>query len=186
MAGCFGAADDGNRFWSKSLALAPWATARIVLAWRAQLIEAGWNPGAVTKIKRIADIAAATASSKDLPHGAADRLAQLNRALESRVAQSIRRIRLIDRHADLPAAWSTLLDRLAAQGVAMEAIVPKVAQHLIRSGLVLFRGPPAPWHSTPGMAAALKTRRVADVSCRRPISAPALLARTRLVLARLF
>lgn len=119
------AVDDGNRFWSKSLQVDPWATARTVLTWRDQLVEAGWNSAMPIAGKRISDIGAAVAASENLPSGAADRLARLNRMLVPKVAQVVRRIRLVDRCADLPVGWRTLMKRLARNGVSVEEIAAK-------------------------------------------------------------
>ena len=121
------AADDGNRFWSKSLAVDPWATARVVLSWRDQLIEAGWKSESTWASKRVADIAVANSFAGDLPAGVADRLSQLNTSLDPNVARSIRRIRLMDRQTDLPAGWRKLLEGLAAKGVTVEPIEPQPA-----------------------------------------------------------
>ena len=115
------AVDDGNRFWSKSLQVDPWSTARTVLAWRDQLVESGWKPKSKWKSKRLSDIALADGACS-LPFGAADRLGQLICALDPDAASSVRRIRLIDRRTDLPAGWRRLLDGLAAQGVVIEEL----------------------------------------------------------------
>lgn len=115
------AVDDGTRFWSKSLQVDPWSTARTVLAWRDQLLESGWKPKSKWKSKRLGDIALAEGASS-LPFGSADRVSQLICALDPDITKSVRRVRLIDRHADLPAGWRLLLDGLAAQGVIIEEL----------------------------------------------------------------
>src|SRR4051794_8379784 len=61
------AADDGNRFWSASLAVDPWSTARVLLDWRDHLIEAGRNPRQNWSQKRLADLAAAEQATPELP-----------------------------------------------------------------------------------------------------------------------
>ena len=53
------AADGSERFWTRSLAADAWATARLLLGWRDDLVAAGWRPDAGCSEQRLADLAAA-------------------------------------------------------------------------------------------------------------------------------
>ncbi|MGH7041143.1 MAG: hypothetical protein ACREFY_03300, partial [Acetobacteraceae bacterium] len=51
------AADSGTRCWSRSFGADPWATARLVLSWRDELMLAGWKrAGYHVSSGRLADI----------------------------------------------------------------------------------------------------------------------------------
>jgi RecB family exonuclease len=110
------------RFWTKSLALDGWATARTLLRWRDELVDAGWDPAATWTSPRLADLAAVANAAADLPPGVGDRLAALMKDLATRPALPIRRIRLIDPLDVHSAGWRRLLDRLEACGVAVEQL----------------------------------------------------------------
>jgi len=114
---CAGA---GN-FWSKSFETDPWSTAREVLAWRDQLVEAGWGPEIAVTTGRLGDLARAETSGPALPAGFADRLRQVIEALATPRKLPLACVVLIDARADLPAGWRRLLDRLEACGVSVTA-----------------------------------------------------------------
>ena len=108
------------RFWSRSLAVDGWATARTLLRWRDELVDAGWDHRQAWLSPRLADLAAAAAA--ELPAGIADRAAVLTEDLATRPALPIRRIRLIDSREVHSAGWRRLLGRLEECGVAVEQI----------------------------------------------------------------
>ena len=123
---------DRPRFWSRSSAVDAWATARTVLRWRDELIDAGWvgaewpgkGPSSAVRLK---DLAEADEAASDVAPGIADRAAALVADLASRPVLPIRRIRLIDPREVHSAGWRRLLDRIEACGVAIETIVPRAA-----------------------------------------------------------
>ena len=119
--------DGPPRFWTTSLAMDGWATARTLLRWRDELVDAGWNSGGHWTGPRLADLAAAEATAADLPPGLADRLAALASDLADKPALPIRRIRLIDPRAVHSAGWRRLLDRLEDCGVVVEQLSPEPA-----------------------------------------------------------
>lgn len=110
------------RFWSRSLAVDGWATARTLLRWRDELIDAGWDPRQSWRNQRLADLAAAEAAAPDLPPGIADRAVALAADLARRPDLPIRRVRLIDPRDVHSAGWRRLLDRLEECGVAIEEV----------------------------------------------------------------
>ncbi len=112
------------RFWSRSLEVDGWATARTLLRWREELVDAGWDAGHAWASPRLADLAAAKAAAHGLPAGLADRAAVMAAALESGPSLPIRRIRLIDARANHSAGWRRLFLRLEECGVLIEEIAP--------------------------------------------------------------
>lgn len=119
--------DGPPRFWEKSLEVDGWSTARTLLRWRDELVDAGWNPAAGWTGRRLAELAAAAQAAVDLPPGLADRMAAFAADLAERPALPIRRIRLVDRRDDHPIGWRRLLDRLEACGVAVEQLEARPA-----------------------------------------------------------
>jgi hypothetical protein len=109
------------RFWSRSLAVDGWATARTLLRWRDELIGAGWTATGNWSSSRLADLAALE-SSATLPLGTSDRIARLNAELSRRQQLPIQRIRLIDPRRLHSVGWRRLLDRLEQCGVRIEEI----------------------------------------------------------------
>lgn len=113
---------EGDYFWSRSLAMDPWATARTVLGWRDELIGLGWRPGEFWKERRLADLAAASLASPGVAPGLPDRLAAVLEALEGCTAAPVERIRLIDRVDVLPSAMRRVVERLQGLGCHVEHI----------------------------------------------------------------
>ena len=118
------AIDDGARFFSRSLAADGWATARLVLSWRDELVAAGWtsaHPAAAATAsaswagERLAAIALAEAQEQ-LPFalGLPDRA----RSILSRLHGSspIDELTLVDDPQCLPLVWQRLIETLAAAG----------------------------------------------------------------------
>jgi ATP-dependent helicase/nuclease subunit B len=112
----------GDRFWSRSLAMDPWATARTLLQWRDELVGLGWRPAEAWAGRRLADLAAAAQVASDLPYGIADRTARLLYTLTAEVALPVRRIRLIDPLEVRPSGLRRLINRLEELGIAVEPI----------------------------------------------------------------
>lgn len=115
-----------TRFWSRSLGVDGWATARTLLSWRDELIDAGWNPSHDWSSPRLLDIATAEKTA-NVPPGIADRVAAVASDLLSTPTLPIKRIRLIDAREVHSAGWRRLLDRLEACGVEIDQITPKPA-----------------------------------------------------------
>ncbi len=111
----------GERFWSESFKKDSWSTARELLNWRDELVEAGWRPGMSISSRRLADLAAAESAGPDLPSGLSDRLQAAIAALGEKPKLPLALIELIDERGDLPAGWRRLLDALEACGVSVTA-----------------------------------------------------------------
>jgi len=113
-----------GRFWSASFEVDSWSTARELLNWRDELVEAGWSAETPVSAKRLGDLAAAEAAGPDLPAGFADRLRALIDALDEKPRLPLASIALVEVRDDLPAGWRRLLQTLEACGVAIGSHSP--------------------------------------------------------------
>jgi len=66
----------GSSFWSRSLEVDGWATARTLLRWRDELVNAGWTRTRAWSSPRLADLARADEAAADMPRGLADRVSR--------------------------------------------------------------------------------------------------------------
>ncbi|MDZ7801905.1 MAG: hypothetical protein U5K81_14090 [Trueperaceae bacterium] len=123
------ASDDGGRFWSRSLEADGWATARLLLQWRDELVAAGWDARLEYREQRLAHLSDAERAGPTLPAGPQDRLQNVERALreEAPVSDAIAQVRLVERRGDLPPSWRRVLAALEAAGVPVNAIEPAPA-----------------------------------------------------------
>ena len=104
--------DGPTRFWSRSLQVDGWATARTLLGWRDQLVDAGWRGASGWYGARLVDLAAADEAATALPPGVADRVAAVIADLRVRPAPPIRSVRLVDARPLHAAGWRRLFDTL--------------------------------------------------------------------------
>ena len=93
----------GAHFWSRSLATDPWATARIVLSWRDELVGFGWRAEDDWFEPRLSSLAQASRAAAAMPPGFADRVATMIAELEVRTAAPVATIRLADPRELCPA-----------------------------------------------------------------------------------
>jgi hypothetical protein len=108
-----------GRFWSASFAVDPWSTARELLIWRDELVEAGWKPGLGGERSRLADLAAAERAGPPLPLGKSDRL-RLAIAHLADAPKLPLTVELVDDRALLPLGWRDLLSALEIAGVGVD------------------------------------------------------------------
>lgn len=108
-------------FWRDSFVVDPWAVARELLAWRDDLVEAGWTAYAIAKPPpRLADLAALEALDEPaLPSGLADRLVAAAQAFGADLDHPISEVLVVDDKAALAPGIARLLDRMAAHGVVV-------------------------------------------------------------------
>ena len=109
-------------FWSRSLAMDPWATARALLAWRDELIGQGWQDDRPWQEVRLAELARASADATNLAPGLSDRISAILNAFDSVDVAPLTRIRLIDAADVHPAPIRRLLSKVASMGCAVEEI----------------------------------------------------------------
>lgn len=117
----------GRFFWSDSLQMDPWATARTLLSWRDELIGIGWRPEAGWTEPRLAHLAQASLAAVNLPVGLSSRLAIILDALGEMTVPPVSRIRLIDALAVHPSPLRRLMIRLREIGCVIEEIVVEPA-----------------------------------------------------------
>jgi len=112
---CLHQADDGNRFYSRSLSTDEMAVARTLLRWRDTWIEAGWNSQArASDSKRIRDLADVEAHSKSiLSPGTSDRLVAVLDALKKKKLTGLR-VELKDPRGNFSYTWQEILNQLGA------------------------------------------------------------------------
>jgi ATP-dependent helicase/nuclease subunit B len=111
-----------SHFWARSLEVDGWATARTLLRWRDELVDAGWGKKADWANPRLADLAAAGRAASEVPLGTTDRAAAVAANLADKPRLPIRRIRLIDSRLAHSAGWRRLLDNLENCGVVIEQL----------------------------------------------------------------
>ncbi|WP_295625305.1 PD-(D/E)XK nuclease family protein [uncultured Corynebacterium sp.] len=115
------------RSWcDASFELDPWSVSKTMLAWRDELVAAGWDGTAVPGgTPRLADLADAEALF-DAP-GEADSLRDVASTLRAFAADGaawplgIDRLTVVGDVAELPAPWPAIIDDLDALGVPVEA-----------------------------------------------------------------
>ncbi|WP_374576320.1 PD-(D/E)XK nuclease family protein [Phenylobacterium sp.] len=103
-------------FYAASFARDPWASAKALLAWRDQLVAAGWQ-GLAIGSSRLDDLAQAEVTGPSLPPGTADRLCAVLAALADRPPINLDRIQLVEPREILPPAYARLIDELENCGV---------------------------------------------------------------------
>jgi ATP-dependent helicase/nuclease subunit B len=123
---CLEALDD-KYFWTRSLAVDPWATARTLLGWRDDLIGLGWRDRDDWTSARLADLAAVSRTTGSMPPGLEDRARAILASLDAATTSPITRIRMVDAVAHCPAPVRRLLARLRAMGCQIEEIAQSAA-----------------------------------------------------------
>ena len=110
-----------GRFYERSYAVDPVATAETLLAWRDVLVEAGWDrrpvPNGGPRLEAIAELEAP--GDPPLPPGAADRLARLEWELLEARSAPYEELAIAEPAELWPLRWRRIFGRLAALGVAV-------------------------------------------------------------------
>jgi hypothetical protein len=110
---CLREADNGEHFYSRSLAVDELAVARTLLGWRDTWVEAGWTgtlgPAASRRLQDMATVE--TLARKHLAAGAADRLQGVLRTFQDNRLPDMT-VEVIADCRDLPSVWQEILDRL--------------------------------------------------------------------------
>ena len=108
-----------KRFFASSFSKDPWATSRLLLDWRDQLVAGGWSFGAA-KSGRLTDLAAIEREGPVLPRGKSDRLCELLIDLECKPSLDIESLLLLEELSNLPPQWRRLVEAVLACGVKIE------------------------------------------------------------------
>lgn len=117
-------------FFAVSFAIDPWETATALLAWRDELVAAGWAGEAVGAARPDA-LATIESAGPDLPPGIADRLCAVCTALGEGANLTVQTICLIEPRNLIPPVWARLIDALETYGVA---IIAAAAPHHSAAG----------------------------------------------------
>lgn len=120
------ASDGPGEWFHGSLKADPWSTARQLLAWRDELVEAGWDGTAGSEASpRLAGLARAEERvGLPLAPGRADRLQEVLEHLGRGRTPGIGKIRLLDPVSLLPPTWGKLLRQLRGLGAEIETAPP--------------------------------------------------------------
>ena len=123
--GCLRAADNVERFYSKSLEADEMGVASELLNWRDEWLLSGWNGTAEAgAAKRVADMASVEVFARaHVPPGEAERLERVAATLSS-CAVPISEVRVVDDMDRLPKMWRAVLERLPHR---VDGVVPPAA-----------------------------------------------------------
>lgn len=113
---------DRAPFYARSLEVDPHGTATTLLAWRDQLVEAGWCgqeiPGAGPRVAAL--VAAENAPLRPIPLGPADRLARVELELADTTARLYDTLQLLESPKVWPEGWRRVLGALYGLGTKIE------------------------------------------------------------------
>jgi hypothetical protein len=115
-----------TRFYSRSFALDPLATARTLLAWRDGLVEAGWTgvriEGGGPRLDALVELEALDGSP--IPAGAADRLRDVAHALPHGPRRIYDQLLLAEPAREWDMLWQRIFAALAAGGTQVASYAP--------------------------------------------------------------
>jgi len=115
------ASDKEKAWFHKSLIADPWSTARQMLAWRDELIVAGWEgQSSASDSPRIQALAELERINLPLSPGRGDRLRAVLKQLEESDSSKISDVRLQDDKKLLPPVWQQIFNQLKHIGVSVE------------------------------------------------------------------
>ncbi len=111
-------------FYARSFALDSHGTATTLLAWRDELVEAGWNGDPIANGGPRVDalVAAESAAERTLPHGFADRIARVELELGNVGDRVYDSIRMLEPREVWPEGWRRIMDLLAGAGCNFEFV----------------------------------------------------------------
>lgn len=112
--------DNESAWFHKSIEIDPWSTARQLLQWRDELVEAGWQ-GKMQKTgsQRLNALNDLENVNIPLSKGRSDRLREVIRHLEQNPTVPIAWVQLIEPMEMLPPVWQYLLKLLHNQGTSI-------------------------------------------------------------------
>lgn len=114
------AIDNDSAWFHNSFAADPWSTARQLLMWRDELIEAGWqgNPD-ISGSARLKALAELEVVDTPLSPGRPESLQEVIRQLEQGAKVDIAKIEMVEPLDLLPPVWRKLMKLLQAQGITL-------------------------------------------------------------------
>lgn len=119
------AIDDGKRFYSSSLTADNWATSRLLLGWRDELVAEGWTPDSLSwnSIRLQIFASAELTDMEPLGLGVPDRLRELIPRIQG--SKVIEELVLVDESVHLPFVWRQLLKALENAGTRIDRVPPR-------------------------------------------------------------
>jgi ATP-dependent helicase/nuclease subunit B len=112
---------DAQAFYARSFAVDEIGTTAVLLEWRDNLVEAGWNGGAIAgggaRLGALAAIEAHDPTQTSL--GRADRLVRVERALDRAPVRVYDSLELLEDAALWPRRWQNVFTRLADRGTTI-------------------------------------------------------------------
>ncbi|MEA2748892.1 MAG: ATP-dependent helicase/nuclease subunit [Myxococcales bacterium] len=127
------APESAKPFYAKSLAVDSLGTAKMLLAWRDALVDAGWNgkpvPGGGDRLDALAAIEAhAHADDEPLPPGRADRLVRIEEELRQSSKHHVYdALTLVEERTLWPTRWQSVFELLEQRGAVLGQLVPELA-----------------------------------------------------------
>jgi RecB family exonuclease len=112
--------DSELRWYHKSFAVDPWSTAREMLLWRDELVEAGWKGQLAAASPRLEELAEIENMDSPLSIGRADRLREVIESLENKLPTYIESISLVDPIDMVPPVWQEVFVLLKSQGTVLD------------------------------------------------------------------
>ena len=111
-------------FYARSFALDSHGTATTLLAWRDELVEAGWSGEPIKNGGPRVDalVAAEAAPELRLPLGFADRIARVELELGDAPAPVYQSVRMLEPREVWPEGWRRIMDLLAGAGCRFEPV----------------------------------------------------------------
>lgn len=115
-------------FYARSFRVDPLGTAEMLLAWRDDLLDSGWDCAAIPnggpRLHTFATLESLAPSALPLLPGSADRLASIERELARRATSPYASLTFVDAPGLWPTRWRRIFDLLAARGAAITATSP--------------------------------------------------------------
>ncbi len=112
-----------SAYYGASFRADAWSTARQLLSWRDELMEAGWDGRPFENgSPRLDGLAALEQAGVRLPSGRADRLQALLSSLREGARVDGLKVRMADPPGFLPQVWQELFLRLEEQGASVETV----------------------------------------------------------------
>ncbi|NLB17237.1 MAG: PD-(D/E)XK nuclease family protein, partial [Syntrophomonadaceae bacterium] len=109
--------DSEIAWFHTSFAADPWSTARQLLKWRDELVEAGWGGSALSAASpRLETLAELEKVEIELHPGQSDRLRSVIACLEAEASVGFSSIELLEPPEMLPPMWCYIFDLLQRQG----------------------------------------------------------------------
>lgn len=114
---CMEALKDDSAWYAGSFSVDGWSTARQLLKWRDELVEAGWNGmQKLSSSPRLDALTKLEATKAEKILGTPDRIQEVIACLNNGTKVNITSIELVEPHELLPPTWQQIIELLRGQG----------------------------------------------------------------------